>query len=215
MSGEPNDAPLVDIELSDSSDASDEHSSQDSQHPSPPGPPATIGAYYPDGIPHFPPTHDAVQDSQYPSPEPLTTGPYYPDVIPNLPPADEPILIPGLDQTEEPDSTTESGWITMQTSATQPRDNSSPKNKTFIHPISEGGSVTWKDHDEFVFRKGKDRGPRVPAPDLPGNYKSNGPLKDFDFSKLRGNKVCMKIHFYSLATANFETDNCNRLRRHP
>lgn len=184
MSGESDDEPLVNVELSESSDGSDEHSLQEFQYPSPPEPSATIGPYYADGIPH-------------------------------LPPADEPILIPGLDQIEDSGSTTESGWTTTATFATRPIDNSSPKNKSFIHPISEGGSVTWKDHNEFVFHKGKDRGLRESVPTLPGNYKSKGPLPDFDFSKLRGNNVCMKLLFDSLATASFETDNCNRLRRHP
>jgi hypothetical protein len=181
MSAESDDAPLVD-ELSDSSDGSDEH---------------------------------GLQDFQYRSPEPSATiGPYYPDGIPHLPAADEPSLILGLDPTEESSLTTESSWTSEPVSSTQPAfttqltGDSASKNKTFIHPISEGGSVSWKDHNEFVFRKGKDRGPRVPAPTLLENYKSKGPLKNFDFSNLRGNNVCIKLLFDSLATQSFEADKC-------
>jgi hypothetical protein len=173
---------LVDIDLSETSDGSNEQSTQ---------------------------------DYQYPSPElSTTTGPYY---SAGIIPVDEPILVSGLDSTEEPSSTTESGWTTEPTSSTQPAsttqptDNSAARNKTWIHPISEGGSVTWKDHNNFVFHKGKDRGPRAPAPPLPENYKSKGPLPNFDFSKLRGNNVCMKPLFDSLATPSFEADNYNRL----
>lgn len=181
MSAESDDAPLVDVELSHSSDGSHEHSLQDFQYPST-KPSATIKPYYPNGIPH-------------------------------LPAADEQSLIPDLDPTEELSLMTKSGWTSEPVSSAQPAlttqltDDSSPKTETFIHPIS-GGAITWKDHNEFVFRKGKARGPRVPAPTLPENYKSKGSLKNLDFSKLRGNNVCIKLLFDSLATRSFETDKC-------
>ncbi len=114
-------------------------------------------------------------------------------------PAGNQTAIPERSTTDEPSSPIESGWTTQPTfsappaSATEPIDSFSPKSQTFIHPVSEGGSVTWKDHSDLVFYRGKDRGPRPPTSPLAKGYKSKGPLKNFPFDKLRGGNVCMKI----------------------
>ena len=185
MSGQSDDGRLYDIALSETSNESGEHNTQEEQ---------------------------GLSSEQAAAIEPApTTGPYLAGIIP----ADELILISSRGPTEGSSSTTESGWTTEPTSSSQPTDNSSKGNKTNIHPISEGGSVTWKDHNNFVFHKGKDRGPRAPAPTLPEHYKSKGPLPNFPFSKLRGNNVCMKLLFDSLAIRSIETDSGNRLGRNP
>jgi hypothetical protein len=126
----------------------------------------------------------------------LSTEPF---LFSGLVPAAEPILLSGLISTDESSSTAELGWTTEPTSSnqppptTQPMDSSSTRNSTYIHPVSEGGSVTWTDHNGFVYHKGNDRGPRVPAPTLPDNYKSKGPLPNFPFHLLRGNNVSMQL----------------------
>lgn len=189
MSGQSDDEHLYDIELSETSDESSTDNTQENQDQSP--------------------EQAAVTESI------STTGSY----LAGTTPVGEVIPIPGLNSTEAPSSTINSGWTTEPTSSTQLASTSQPiespaaGNKTYIHPISEGGSVTWKDHNEFVFHKGKDRGSRPPAPTLPADYKSKGPLPNFDFSKLRGNNVCMRSLFDSLTMQSFEIDKCNRLGR--
>lgn len=105
-------------------------------------------------------------------------------------PEEDQFLIPRPGTTDEPISTNQPASSAEPASSIGPSDSSPPKIPTYIHPVSEGGSVTWKDHSELVYHKGKDRGPRTPAPTLQPGYKSKGPLRDtFDFDKLRTSRV--------------------------
>jgi hypothetical protein len=73
-----------------------------------------------------------------------------------------------------------------------------------IHPISHGGRVTWTDHNDLVYRAGMDRGERLPGPPRPKSYQSKGPLKGFDFSKLRGDSV--GISFFDFMETSHGTE---------
>lgn len=89
--------------------------------------------------------------------------------------------------TEQPEPTADAAPKVQSTG------NSTSKIPTYIHPVSQGGSVTWKDHNDLVYQRGKDRGQRAPAPILPEGYKSKGPLQNFDFDKLRQSRVCLRL----------------------
>jgi hypothetical protein len=104
-------------------------------------------------------------------------------------------FMPREDQSvlSDPFSTDELTFTAEQASEVEPSPSSPSKIPSYIHPVSEGGSVTWKDHNDLVYFRGKDRGPRIPAPKLPTGYRSKGPLKNFDFDKLRQSRVCLKF----------------------
>lgn len=92
----------------------------------------------------------------------------------------------------------------------QSTDLSSRGSPVNTHPVSMGGKVVWNDHSDLLYTQGKDGRARPPLPVLSENYKSKGPLKNFDFSKLRGNNVCME--FLLQYTGNMkrigDVDNC-------